>query len=193
MNRAVLLAAALVGSWLIGGLTTNAGPRLRGSFQSGFNSTNAPGGWSTNSPPCTNAVPDLTTNGAAALAAKAAVFYAAVEPFDTNSSGTLESGEQEALATALTAGTVALFGTNHPAMFRMQEVTNVTVWAANLYAVVAGFDADQNGILDTSEQTALAAALEADSVALPLFAPLYFGHAAGPPGGRSSFGPRRND
>jgi hypothetical protein len=68
-------------------------------------------------------------------------------------------------------------------MFRTQEVTNVAAWAASLYAVLAGFDADQNGILDASEQTALAAALEADTVSLPLFAPLHFGHSARVAGG----------
>ena len=190
MSRAVLLAAALVGSLFIGHLTTEAGPRFRGGFQTNLNPTNVPGEWSTNSPACTNGAPNLTTNAAITLAAKAAVLYAAVEPFDTNNSGTLESGEQETLATALTEGTVALFGTNHPAMFRTQEVTNVTAWAASLYAVLAGFDGDQNGILDASEQTALAAALEADTVSLPLFAPLYFGYERrAPSGGRRQFGP----
>jgi hypothetical protein len=186
MSRAVLLAAALVSSLFIGHLTAEGGPRFRAGSQTNLNSTNVPGGWSTNSPACTNGAPDLTTNAAVTLAAKAAVLYAAVEPFDTNSSGTLESGEQEALATALTEGTVALFGTNHPAMFRTQEVTNVAAWAASLYAVLAGFDADQNGIIDANEQTALAAALEADTVSLPLFAPLYFGHSA-----RGAVGSRR--
>lgn len=143
--------------------------------------TNAPRGSfdATNRPACTN-LPTLNTNAATDLAARTATFYAAVAPFDADLSGALDSTEQTALYTALTNGTVAFLGTN-ACVFKARDAANVTSWIAALYAQVVAFDADKNGILDDTEQAALAAAFEANTVSLPLFAPLApHGHGGGP-------------
>jgi hypothetical protein len=176
MKIAKLLMASLTGMIITSHLTASAAPRAREKSSLGIASTNDPGGWSTNSPACTNGAPKISTNAAAALAVQAAVLYAAVGPYDTNNDGQLDANEEAALDTALTQGEVALFGTNYPCIFRTQEVTNVTAWVAALYAVLATFDTNHNGTLDSTEQAALAAALDADTVSLPLFAPLHLGH-----------------
>jgi hypothetical protein len=125
---------------------------------------------------CTNRPTNVNTNAAADLASRAATLYAAVVAFDTGADGALNATEQIALAAALTNGTVAIFGTNTACVIPARDAANVAAWITAVYAQIATFDTDRSGALDATEQTALAAVLEADTVSLPLFAPLMLHH-----------------
>jgi hypothetical protein len=137
-------------------------------------STNGPPVWGTNAPPTsTNQPPTISTNAATDLAARAAVAYAALVPYDTAGDGTLNASEQAVLAEALTKGAVPIFGTN-TFIVPSSDAAKVAAWLAALYSVLATFDVDHNGVLEATEQAALATALEDDTVSLALFAPLLF-------------------
>lgn len=175
----------LIMTMILGGLM--AGSALAGSNPATHalkSRTNVPPVHGTNSSACptnapgshpTNAPPELSTNAATALAAKAASFYASIAPYDLDADGTLSSTEAAAIASALTNGLVPLFGTNNPCILHPHDTTNVVAWISALYTELATFDTDHSGTLSATEQSALAAALEADTVPLPIFAPLLMG------------------
>jgi hypothetical protein len=119
----------------------------------------------------------VSTNAATNLAARAAVAYAALVPYDTAGDGTLDAAEQAALAEALTNGVAPIFGTN-TFIVPSKDAASVAAWLAELYSVLRTFDTDDNGVLDATEQAALATALEDDTVSLTLFAPLLFDEAS---------------
>lgn len=167
---------------VIGALASTVLARPHGHFGPFGGGTNAAPVWGTNVPPAwgtnapgtfTHPPPNLSTNAATDLSARAAVAYAALVPYDTTADGTLDPTEQTVLASALTNGLVPVFGTNQFSL-PPQQAAEVTTWLAGLYSVLVSFDVDKNGALDATEQAALAAALENNTVSLPLFAPLLF-------------------
>jgi Fibronectin type III domain len=114
----------------------------------------------------------VTADVAAAneLAARAGQFYAAAAAFDVNADRRLAAAEQAAWAFALR--NEFYFVSNQFRHRAAAEAAEVTAWAAALYAQIAPLDANADGELQPPEQTALAAALLADTVALPVFAAL---------------------
>jgi hypothetical protein len=131
------------------------------------NTQAGPIGHGTNSLSGTNCVGH--TNAPADAGTHLATMYAAVFPFDANADGQLDSVEQTALATAISSGTFAPFGTNHfKAPPSTTGATNIAAHIAAEYAVVAPFDTDKNGQLDSTELAALASAISAGTVTLPM-------------------------
>jgi hypothetical protein len=127
----------------------------------------------------TNCVRNGFGTNTAPAAARAASLYSAVVAYDANLDAALDATEQTAIAQALAAGTINLFGdTNHIPSAAMS--TNLAAHIAADFAVLAPFDADKDGQLDSTEQDALAQAISAGTVQLPLF-----GHGHQPGGPRS--------
>ncbi len=104
------------------------------------------------------------------LAARAQLFYAAVSVFDANADGKLDDEAQAKLTVALKNKLPVAFVS--VGNLSAAEAPNVTAWAAALYAQIAPLDKNRDGELQPTEQATLVAALLADQVALPIFAPL---------------------
>lgn len=143
------------------------------------------GGASTNCfarPSGTNAPPALI-NGAT-IATHLATTYAAVVSYDANTDGQLDETEQSDLATAIAGGTFLLSGrTNAPAGTNClappapnaDMSTHLAAHLAAEYAVIAPFDLNHDSTLDDTEQAALAEAIVAGTVTLPM-PPRHGGH-----------------
>lgn len=127
------------------------------------------GGLANNIPPDSTNRPPNSIYGLRA-AAHAARLYAAVFPYDLNGDGQLDAAEQAALINDLTNGTAHPFGnTNMVCLPPPELATNLATRVAVGYAVIAPFDLNRDGQLDSAEEASLGTALLSGSVKLALF------------------------
>ncbi len=106
------------------------------------------------------------TDASAAVAHLAKV-YATLAPFDRNADGALAGDELTAVAAALVAGKIQPGTPRTPPPGVKPDPDVVLTRIARMYAVVAGFDANGDGQLDATEQTALAAVIADGSLRPP--------------------------
>ena len=95
--------------------------------------------------------------------------YAKVSPYDLNVNGQLEDSEQEQLADAITAGTVSFTppdGRTPPAGFTPPPEV-IVHHLAEMYAAVAPYDANADGVLSADEQASLKTAIESGKLPGP--------------------------
>jgi len=122
-----------------------------------------------------------TKPDAATVVTHMSTAYSQVAPYDLNVNGLLEASEQEQLADAITAGTLTLTpppGRTPPADFTPPP-EHVAARAAEMYASVAVYDANVDGVLSADEQAALKTAIESGKLARP---------GKGPQGGKGGRG-----
>lgn len=86
--------------------------------------------------------------------------YAMIAPFDVNVDDQLDATETAALATAITNGTVKKPAHPKPPKGAKPKPGMIANHLAELYATIAPYDADQDGALDATEQTALQDAID---------------------------------
>ena len=93
--------------------------------------------------------------------------YAMVAPFDVNVDDQLDATETAALATAITNGTVK--GPPHPMPPKgdKPKPEMIANHLAEMYATIAPYDTDQDGVLDATEQAALQAAMDSGELPRP--------------------------
>ncbi len=111
--------------------------------------------------------PDGPPEAGANAVAHLTELYAMLAPFDTNEDNQLDATETAALAAAITAGT--LKGPPppvHPDGFQPKPEM-IAHHLAEMYATLAPYDADQNGVLDATEQAALKAAIDSGKLPRP--------------------------
>ena len=138
-----------------------------------------PGGARSQRPP--HAQPPAGAPGAAVQHLTEA--FAKVAPFDANRDGQLDAAEREALGDAIADGTVQAPAHRTPPPGATPNAEKILHRIAGMYASVAPYDANHDGTLNETEQTALKTALENGDLPRP-------GGPRGerPPGAR---GPRR--
>lgn len=93
--------------------------------------------------------------------------FAKVAPFDANKDGQLEATEKEALAKAIANGTVQAPNHRTPPAGVEPSAEQILNRIASMYALVAPYDADHNGALSDTEQTALKSAIEKGELPRP--------------------------
>lgn len=93
--------------------------------------------------------------------------YAMIAPYDVNGDDQIDATELAALATAITDGTVKC--PPHPAHPNGDQPTSemIAQHLAEMYATLAPYDADQNAVLDATEQAALQTAIAAGKLPRP--------------------------
>jgi len=109
--------------------------------------------------------------------------FAKVAPFDVNKDGQLDATEKEALARAIADGTVQAPAHRTPPAGVAPSAEQILNRIAGMYALVAPYDANHDGVLSETEQAALKSAIEKGELSRP----------GGPRGQRpaSAGGPRR--
>jgi len=93
--------------------------------------------------------------------------YAMVAPFDVNADGKLDATEKAALATAITNGSVKEPSHPMPPKGSKPKPEMIANHLAKLYAMIAPYDTDKNGVLDATEQAALLADIDSGELELP--------------------------
>lgn len=93
--------------------------------------------------------------------------YPKVAPFDANKDGQLDAVEKEALAKAIADGTVQAPAHRSPPAGVTPDAAMILNRIAAMYAQVAPYDADHDGALSDSEQTALKADIESGKLGRP--------------------------
>ena len=93
--------------------------------------------------------------------------YTMVAPFDVNVDDQLDTNETAALATAISNGTVK--GPPHPMPPKRNRPKPAMIanHLAELYATLAPYDSDQDGLLDATEQAALQDAMDNGELPCP--------------------------
>jgi hypothetical protein len=93
--------------------------------------------------------------------------YAIIAPFDVNVDDQLDATETTALATAITKGTVK--GLPHPMSPKgdKPKPEMIAKHLAEMYATIAPYDTDQDGVLDATEQAALKADIDSGKLPCP--------------------------
>ncbi|MCX6864718.1 MAG: hypothetical protein NTV46_00615 [Verrucomicrobia bacterium] len=93
--------------------------------------------------------------------------YAMVAPFDVNVDDQLDANETAALAAAITNGTVK--EPLHPMSPKGDKPKPAMIanHLAEMYATIAPYDSDQDGLLDATEQDALQVAMDSGELPRP--------------------------
>lgn len=93
--------------------------------------------------------------------------FATVAPFDANEDGQLDATEMEDLAYAIADGTVQAPNHRTPPAGVTPSAEMILNRIAGMYALVAPYDANHDGLLDETEQAALKAAIEKGELRRP--------------------------
>jgi hypothetical protein len=96
-----------------------------------------------------------------------AEIYAMIAPFDVNADGQLDATETAALATAITNGTVKLPPLPMPPKGDKPKPEMIAGHLAEMYATIAPYDTNRDGVLNATEQAALQAAMDSGKLPLP--------------------------
>ena len=96
-----------------------------------------------------------------------AEIYSMIAPFDVNADGKLDATETAALATAITNGSVKEPPHPMPPKGVKPKPEMIANHLAKLYAMIAPYDTDKNGVLDATEQDALQADIDSGEFELP--------------------------
>jgi hypothetical protein len=102
----------------------------------------------------------------AAIAKHLAEFFPKIAAFDANKDGQLDAAERESLAKALADGTLEL-PAHTPPHGDKASTEKMLAHIAEMYAQVAKYDANHDGVLDATEQEAIKSAIEKGELTLP--------------------------
>jgi hypothetical protein len=102
---------------------------------------------------------------AAAIVKHFAEMFPKIAAFDVNKDGKLDDTEKAALAKAITDGTLELPAHNGPNGEKL-TAEQMAAHVAEMYAHVAVYDVNHDGVLDETEQAALMKAIENGQFAL---------------------------